>query len=287
MAVAAHLNIDLAEYDQRIRTFIPYYDEMLDAAADVLRTLSSLSTPRPTASEAAAGSDASASAPTPPASPTPPAIDSAAPGAPGRKAPGTTALEPTIVELGIGTGALAARALARRPDARIIGIDEDPAILEAARNRLSPLTARLDLRHGNFTRLRPPRAHATIASFALHHLPTERRKARLFTGIFEALHAGGALVSADAYPGSHPRIAAAHIEAWRQHLRQCYSDEETSGYFNAWAAEDTYFPLDDECALLARAGFVVDVVWRRDGFAVIAATKPRRLATISPRRAAS
>jgi ubiquinone/menaquinone biosynthesis C-methylase UbiE len=36
MAVSAHLKIDLGEYDARIRTFIPYYEEMLDAATAAL-----------------------------------------------------------------------------------------------------------------------------------------------------------------------------------------------------------------------------------------------------------
>jgi len=33
MGVASHLGIDLTEYDSRIRTFIPHYEEMLDVAA--------------------------------------------------------------------------------------------------------------------------------------------------------------------------------------------------------------------------------------------------------------
>ncbi len=36
MSVARHLHINLDEYDDRIRTFIPHYDEMLDAAASSL-----------------------------------------------------------------------------------------------------------------------------------------------------------------------------------------------------------------------------------------------------------
>src|SRR5207302_9935423 len=36
MGVATHLGIDLAEYDARIRTFIPHYEEMLDVAASVI-----------------------------------------------------------------------------------------------------------------------------------------------------------------------------------------------------------------------------------------------------------
>ena len=36
MGVAAHLGIRIAEYDSRIRTFIPDYEEMLDAAAEAV-----------------------------------------------------------------------------------------------------------------------------------------------------------------------------------------------------------------------------------------------------------
>jgi SAM-dependent methyltransferase len=36
VSVASHLVIDLEEYDARIRTFIPYYDEMLDVAASIV-----------------------------------------------------------------------------------------------------------------------------------------------------------------------------------------------------------------------------------------------------------
>jgi ubiquinone/menaquinone biosynthesis C-methylase UbiE len=36
MSVSSHLAIDLEEYDERIRTFIPSYEEMLDVAAHVV-----------------------------------------------------------------------------------------------------------------------------------------------------------------------------------------------------------------------------------------------------------
>jgi len=36
VSVAAHLGIELAEYDARIRTFIPHYEEMLDVAASAV-----------------------------------------------------------------------------------------------------------------------------------------------------------------------------------------------------------------------------------------------------------
>src|SRR5262245_41480791 len=60
----------------------------------------------------------------------------------------------TIVELGIGTGALAARCLDAAPRARIVGIDADAGMLEAARTRLG---RRLTAVAGDFQREPLPR----------------------------------------------------------------------------------------------------------------------------------
>src|SRR4029450_9938556 len=109
MGVASHLGIDLREYDARIRTFIPDYEAMLQAAAATLRT-----------------------------------------------AARTRA--PFVVDLGIGTGALAEACLKTLPRARFAGIDEDEGMLAAARARLGPRlrSARHDAR--------PPRGPAPGSS---------------------------------------------------------------------------------------------------------------------------
>ena len=39
MGAASHLGIELRDYDTRIRSFIPGYEEMLDGASAVLRGL--------------------------------------------------------------------------------------------------------------------------------------------------------------------------------------------------------------------------------------------------------
>src|SRR6266540_400547 len=110
MGVAAHLGIDLADYDARIRTFIPDYDTMLDVGARIL--------PRRTR---------------------------------------------RIIDLGTGTGALAARCLARAPRARVVGIDSDTAILKMAERRLH---RRASFIHGSFLRIAlPSPADAVVASF--------------------------------------------------------------------------------------------------------------------------
>ena len=214
MGVASHLGIRLSEYDQRIRTFIPRYEEMLNEAA--------------------------------------------------------RALDPrtrTIVDLGVGTGALSARCLQHATAAHVTGIDADLDILAVARRRLG---GGATLVQGNFARAALPRADAVVASFALHHVRTRAAKLRLFQRVRTALGRGGVFVSADCYPSSDASRWAGQRRAWLAHLRRSYSARESKRILAAWRHEDVYVPLDAELALLDRAGFgQIDVVWRREGFAVI------------------
>lgn len=230
MAVGSHLGIDVAEYDERIRTFVPYYEEMLDVCAAVVQH-----------------------APAP-------------------------AGELRVVELGVGSGALAARCLARRPGITLLGIDGDAAMLQMARARISTSVeadaAQVELKEGDFTRIALPRCDVVMASLALHHVASIRTKQALYTRIANALVSGGVLVSADnALPGA-PALAERGMDAWRAHMRAHYSARQVGAYLRSWAREDHYQPLDVERSLLERAGLVADVVWRRDSFAVLVGTKP-------------
>jgi trans-aconitate methyltransferase len=174
----------------------------------------------------------------------------------------------TIVDLGIGTGALAARCLRRTPHASIIGIDADAAIAVLAARRIG---ARATLIGGSFLRAPLPRADAFVASFALHHVRTRAAKVRLYRRVRASLRPDGVVVSADCHPAHERTLAAAQMAAWRAHLGRSYPPAQAGALLRAWAREDVYVPLDVEVALLRRAGFRVEIVWRRGAFAVLAA----------------
>ncbi|MGH9385722.1 MAG: class I SAM-dependent methyltransferase [Vicinamibacterales bacterium] len=220
MGVASHLGIQLDDYDETIRTFIPHYEDMLDAAAAAVSAL--------------------------------------------------TKRAPRIVDLGTGSGALAGRVLRACPGARITGIDNDQGMLALARRRMS---GRLTAIGGDFTSTAFPRCDAMTASFSLHHIATPRAKAAIYAKSFAALTKGGALVNADCCVSSNTSLRARGFELWHQHLARTYGMAGARRHLRAWAKEDFYFTLEQERALLARAGFRVDVVWRRDSFAVIAGLK--------------
>jgi tRNA (cmo5U34)-methyltransferase len=217
MSVAQHLGIDLADYDARIRTFIPDYEEMLDVAAAAIPH--------------------------------------------GAR---------TVVDLGVGTGALAARCLAAAPRARVFGIDLDPDILTMASRRLG---RRATFAAGSFLRTELPRCDAAVSSFALHHVRTRAAKAALYRRLRAALRPGGLLLSVDCQPAADPGVRRVQRDAWIAHLRLAYSPARAARLLEAWSGEDVYVPLDAELELLRRSGFGVEVLWRRGAFAVLRAAR--------------
>ena len=217
MSVATHLGIKLADYDARIRSFIPDYEEMLDVAAAAI--------------------------------------------------PARTRI---IVDLGIGTGALAARCLSSAPAARVVGIDVDPAVVALAANRLRD---RATFATGSFLRAPLPRCDAAVASFSLHHVRTRAAKAALYRRLHAALRPRGLFISVDCQPAGDGAVRRAQREAWLGHLRRAYTQARAAAILDAWADEDVYVPLDAELGLLRHGGFRVEVLWRRGAFAVLRAAR--------------
>ena len=213
MSVATHLGIDIREYDARIRTFIPDYEEMLDVAAAAV---------------------------------------------PSRAR--------TIIDLGTGTGALAARCLLEAPRARIVGIDGDADILQVAARRLR---GRATFTCGTFLRAPLPPSDAVVASFSLHHIRTRRAKATMYARIRRALRPGGRFIGVDCYPAADGAVARVQRDAWHAHLRHAYSPARAAAFLDAWSREDVYVPLESEIVMLKRCGLRVEVLWRKGSFAVL------------------
>ena len=193
----------------------------------------------------------------------------------------------SIVDLGIGTGALARACFMRLGDSRVerlrarrshavrlFGIDEDAAMLGVAAVRLRRWRSQVETRHANFVTAEIPVCDAIVATFSLHHIRTRHAKLRFYRRCRKALRPGGILVSGDCMPASGVIAAAADLDAWYRHLARSAGSVAAGRRIHAsWADEDTYMPLAAEVDLLETAGFSVDITWRRSGFAVIVASR--------------
>jgi ubiquinone/menaquinone biosynthesis C-methylase UbiE len=179
-----------------------------------------------------------------------------------------------IVDLGVGTGALASACLAVVPRARVWGIDADPAMLEIARARLARVARRVTLASGSFLDVAVPPCDAVVASYSLHHIRERRQKQAFYRRCFGALTPGGVFVTGDCAPASTVGGIARDLDVWYTHLARTFGTRRKARrVYESWAEEDVYVPLADEVRMLTRAGFVVDVPWRRSPFAVIAGVK--------------
>ncbi len=168
-----------------------------------------------------------------------------------------------VIDLGTGTGALAAAILDATPGARVRLVDIDPAMLDVARSRVAVHGARAELVQEPFSEALVP-CDAVVASLALHHVMDVDAKRELYRRIHGALRPGGVLAIADATVHvDGPEHA--HIYArWAAEMgTHGIANAEAARLFAAWAQEDRYQPLSTELALLADAGFArPDCFWK-------------------------
>ena len=179
-----------------------------------------------------------------------------------------------VLDLGAGTGALAAAVLERTEDTLVELIDIDDEMLTRARIRLADFGDRSRFALGSFDDPLPS-CDAVMASLALHHLPTLEAKAELFARVFDALSPGGLFVNADVtMPPKDPARAIAYA-GWADHLvASGCRRSDAFAHFDAWSAEDTYFPLDDELNALSEAGFDASCIWQKGVSTVVVSRRP-------------
>lgn len=168
-----------------------------------------------------------------------------------------------VIDLGTGTGALAAAILDAKPTARVRLVDVDPAMLEAARTRVAHHGSRAELVQARFEHALVP-CDGVIASLALHHVPDIDAKRELYRKIHTVLRPGGVLAIADATVHEAGPARDRAYAVWRREMATHGIDAaQADQLFAAWAREDRYLPLPTEFALLADAGFAApECFWR-------------------------
>ena len=178
-----------------------------------------------------------------------------------------------VIDLGGGTGALAEAILQSGGSGTVELIDVDREMLAQARTRLGRFGKRVRFTEGSFLAALP-RCNGAAASLALHHVPTLEAKRALYRRIHEALEPGGVFVNADAIMPAEPAASEAIWSAWADHMvSQGIARERAFQHFEDWAEEDSYFPLEEELAAVASAGFDAECVWREVGMTVVVGRK--------------
>lgn len=105
----------------------------------------------------------------------------------------------TILDLGIGSGQIEEKLLARRPDVTVIGVDSSKAMLNLAKQRLDTARCRLiryDLSDIENLTIPVSPVQAVISVQTLHHLPHHKQR-EVYRFIHQQLEPGGLFLLMD------------------------------------------------------------------------------------------
>jgi tRNA (cmo5U34)-methyltransferase len=234
-SVSGHLKLRVAEYDELIRKLVPAYPAMRPVQLDLL----ALGLPKDSSTQLRTG--------------------------------GAGAL---VLDLGGGTGALAAAIAERFPAVSVEIWDTDPDMLATARERCAAFGERVRYVERSFTDPLP-RCDAVAACIALHHVKDMGVKAGIYKSIFAALKPGGIFVNADTAICATPVLRDHAFKLWADSMRPHGIDEaQAFAHFASWAHEDYYPPLITELRMLADAGFAEpECFWREAAAVVFGAVK--------------
>lgn len=174
-----------------------------------------------------------------------------------------------VLDLGGGTGALAAAIAERFSRAEVEIWDTDPAMLEVARERCAKFGTRVRFVQRSFAEPLPP-CDAVAACIALHHVKDLGVKAGIYRNIFAALRPGGIFVNADTAAPSGGVLREHAFALWARSMAPHGIDEKQArAHFANWAREDYYPPLMTELRMLAEAGFAEPECFWREATALV------------------
>ena len=181
-----------------------------------------------------------------------------------------------VLDLGAGTGLLAAWIVEAFPRARLTLVDIAAAMLDRARERLAGAETLPRIVAGDYAQgpLVGGPYDTVVSALSIHHCD-DPAKRDLFARIFAALRPGGVFVNAEQVLGPTAAIEADYARAWLGEVRALGADEDEIAAAQERMKEDRCAPLEAQLAWLRDAGFVeVDCRFKDGRFAVYAGRRP-------------
>jgi tRNA (cmo5U34)-methyltransferase len=180
-----------------------------------------------------------------------------------------------VIDLGCGTGTVAACVLDAFPNAQVTCLDlaENMVAMAQAKLKRYPLVRYVV---GDFNAFDFDGGYdVVVSSLALHHLVTNEDKRHFYRRIYDSLALGGVFYNADVVLGSGDFLQDLYMEKWRNFMnRNVCKDEVESKWIPKYQAEDRPAKLVDQLEWMTEIGFTeVDVLWKYYNFAVYGGVK--------------
>ncbi len=158
-----------------------------------------------------------------------------------------------VLDLGCGTGVLAAGVLTRFPEAQVHALDLAPGMVEQCRANLARFGERATVAQGDFSAWTTPTTYdAVVSGLAIHHLP-DAGKQDLFRRIRGWLRPGGVFVNRDIVLGETPAENQRLLDDWQAFMAA--HGEEAAKWLAVHQREDLPARLSEQLRWLTESGF--------------------------------
>jgi tRNA (cmo5U34)-methyltransferase len=179
------------------------------------------------------------------------------------------------LDLGAGTGLLAALVKQAFPNAAVHLTDASEAMLAQAQIRFRGTPAVSYAVHDHLALAAVEEYDVVVSALSVHHLPHEQKR-ELYAKIFRALRPGGHFIHADQVLGPTPEQEAVYQAAWLAHARKKGISADALAQAMERISHDVNAPLADQLLWLSDAGFKqIDCWFKSFRFAVFGGTKRR------------
>ena len=177
-----------------------------------------------------------------------------------------------VLDLGAGTGLLAAMVAYRFPAADVTLLDGSAGMLAEARERLGDRASYVVADLGDELPEGP--WDAVVSALAIHHL-SDAGKQGLFARVRAALAPGGVFVDAEQVLGPTPALDAEYLRRHRDEALALGAGEAEWAAALQRMSHDLCSTVPDQLRWLEAAGFEdVDCPWREGRFAVLMGRRP-------------
>ena len=181
---------------------------------------------------------------------------------------------PSILDIGAGTGLLSEHVLQKFPTANLALLDESAEMLAKAQIRLEQYKPKVFVQ-AMTSALPSEKFHAVISSLAIHHL-SDKDKKGLFKRVFDILELGGIFINAEQILGETPWQQSLFEETHLDGARALGSSEEEIQAAVERMSYDKCSPLQEQILWLKEIGFEnAASFFHSFRFAVYAGWKPK------------
>lgn len=179
-----------------------------------------------------------------------------------------------VLDLGAGTGLLAALIAGVFPAARITLVNVAPEMLARARDRFVANADRVRFAVSDYSQAPiGGRYDAVVSALSIHHLADADKRA-LFARIHAALNQGGIFVNAEQVMGPTPEAERRNRAAWLRQVRERGITEDDLAAALERMKHDRMTPLEVQLGWLSEVGFRdVDCAYKSWMFAVYCGSK--------------